>query len=167
MGKKQHKFDAKRELDYLEDKIYSFGLVMGAMAEWCGEIEGKIKRINKSQKNLKKTINKCSKGEQNLLMCVLPKPCDGDLYADWTFNDFMSKPWEEMAEMMEAANRWQVTKKAEDREKFLREATDVIVSVTSAMNKAGADLAERQKFMAEVNQSNAVRDGGRRFKKEA
>lgn len=100
-------------------------------------------------------------------MCVLPKPCDGDLYADWSFMDFMSKPWEEMTEMMEAANKWQATHKEEDRLRFLREATDVIISVTSAMNKAGADLAERQKIMVEVNKSNAVRDGGRRFKKEA
>jgi hypothetical protein len=51
--------------------------------------------------------------------------------------------------------------------RFLREATDVIITITSAMNKAGADLAERQKIMVEVNKSNAVRDGGRRFKKEA
>jgi hypothetical protein len=167
MGKKQHKFDAKREFDYLDDKVYYLGLAFNAISEWCGEIEGKVNRINKAQKGLKKSMHKHENGGNHLLMCALPKPCDGDLYADWSFMDFMSKPWEEMTEMMEAANKWQATHTEEDRQRFLREATDAIIAITSAMNKAGADLAERQKIMVEVNKSNAVRDGGRRFKKEA
>lgn len=121
MGKKQRKFDVKREFDYLDDKVYYLGLAFNAISEWCGEIEGKVNRINKAQKGLK----------------------------------------------MEAANKWQTTHTEEDRLRFLREATDAIIAITSAMNKAGADLAERQKIMVEVNKSNAVRDGGRRFKKEA
>lgn len=48
MGKKQHKFNAKREFDYLDDKVYYLGLAFNAISEWCGEIEGKVNRINKA-----------------------------------------------------------------------------------------------------------------------
>lgn len=46
-----------------------------------------------------------------------------------------------------------------------RELTDVITAATSALAFAGCSLEDRQHFQQEINESNARRDGGRRFKK--
>lgn len=53
----------------------------------------------------------------------------------------------------------------ERRDHLMRECTDLIVATTTFMDQAGYRESDRQRFLYEVNESNARRDDGRRFKK--
>lgn len=100
---------------------------------------------------------------------VLPHPCDGELYARWMAADYFAKIAEEHLEMIDAYKAMEKSSKQptkEQQEHFFKECTDLIVATTGLMNYFGCDEAMRQKYMKEINESNAKRDGGKRFKSE-
>lgn len=94
---------------------------------------------------------------------VLPHPCDGELYKDWTAADYFAKIAEEHLEVIDAYK--EIERNGGLSQHFLRECTDLIVATTGLMNYLGCDEKMRQEYMQEVNESNAKRDGGRRFAK--
>lgn len=100
---------------------------------------------------------------------VLPHPCDGPLYKTWMARDYFLKINEEFLEVVEAYYELMGAKGEENLKEaerhFMRECTDLKVIVTSLMQYFGCGEEERQKYMKEVNESNAKRDGGKRFKK--
>ena len=143
----------------LTKELYFIGKAVRALAGWTAKIDRDICEIKKSVKRTEK--------KKPLLLLAIPKPCNGELYKDWTLEDYTKKVDEEHAEMVEAFVMWRAMGEEAGRHKFLRECTDTIVAITSLMDKAGADLNERQLLMNEVNNSNATRDNGKRFKKGA
>ncbi len=142
----------------LTKELYFIGKAVRALAGWTAKIDNDICEIKKSVKRTEK--------KKPLLLLAVPKPCNGPLYAKCTIDDYRDKVEEEFCEMTRAFKDWKISGDAADRKQFLRECTDVIVAVTSLMEKAGANIHERQQILCTVNQSNAVRDGGRRLKKE-
>ena len=101
---------------------------------------------------------------------VLPHPCDGELYKGWTSSDYFAKIAEEHLEVIDAYKAIEKSGKCPTKEEqahFFKECTDLIVATTGLMNYFGCDEAMRQKYMQEINESNAKRDGGKRFKSEA
>lgn len=99
---------------------------------------------------------------------VLPHPCDGELYKDWTSSDYFAKIAEEHLEVIDAYKAIEKSGKCPTKEEqahFFKECTDLIVATTGLMNYLGCDEAMRQKYMKEINESNAKRDGGKRFAK--
>lgn len=99
---------------------------------------------------------------------VLPHPCDGELYKRWLSSDYFAKIAEEHLEVIDAYKSIEKSGKCpteEEKEHFLKECTDLIIATTSLMNCLGYDEEARQRKMKEVNESNAKRDGGKRFKK--
>lgn len=97
---------------------------------------------------------------------VLPHPCDGELYKRWTAADYFAKIAEEHLEVIDAYKKIEKSNKQptkEQRDHFFKECTDLIVATTGLMNYFGCDEAKRQKYMKEINESNAKRDGGKRF----
>lgn len=97
---------------------------------------------------------------------VLPHPCDGELYKDWTAADYFAKIAEEHLEAIKAYKTIEKSGKCpteEEKEHFFKECTDLIIVTTSLMNYFGYDEEARQKKMKEVNDDNAKRDGGKRF----
>lgn len=99
---------------------------------------------------------------------VLPHPCDGELYKDWTASDYFAKIAEEHLEVIDAYKTIEKSNKQptkEERDHFFKECTDLIVATTGLMHYLGCDEEMRQKYMKEINESNAKRDGGKRFKK--
>jgi hypothetical protein len=99
---------------------------------------------------------------------ALPHPCDGELYKDWTSADYFAKIAEEHLEVIDAYKAIEKSSKQptkEERDHFFKECTDLIVATTGLMNYLGCDEEMRQKHMKEINESNAKRDGGKRFKK--
>lgn len=99
---------------------------------------------------------------------VLPHPCDGELYKSWTSSDYFAKIAEEHLEVIDAYKAIEKSNKQptkEERDHFFKECTDLIVATTGLMHYLGCDEEMRQKYMKEINESNAKRDGGKRFKK--
>lgn len=99
---------------------------------------------------------------------VLPHPCDGELYESWTSSDYLAKIAEEHLEVIDAYKTIEKSNKQptkEERDHFFKECTDLIVATTGLMHYLGCDEEMRQKYMKEINESNAKRDGGKRFKK--
>lgn len=97
---------------------------------------------------------------------VLPHPCDGELYKYWMAADYFAKIAEEHLEVIDAYKKIEKSNKQptkEQRDHFFKECTDLIVATTGLMNYLGCDEAMRQKYMKEINESNAKRDGGKRF----
>ena len=97
---------------------------------------------------------------------ILPHPCDGPLYDEWTPDDHLAKGAEEYYEVLKAFTTFRESGKPEDEFKFFNECTDLQVAIVSMMDRLGCPEAERQFLMKRVNESNAKRDEGRRFKKE-
>lgn len=100
---------------------------------------------------------------------VLPHPCDGELYKDWTAADYFAKIAEEHLEVIDAYKAIEKSNKQptkEERDHFFKECTDLIVATTGLMHYLGCDEEMRQKYMREINESNAKRDGGKRFADE-
>lgn len=99
---------------------------------------------------------------------VLPHPCDGDLYKNWLLVEYIAKVLEEAKEVVDAYIDLIKDPKNPERIKHLAdECTDVQVAATGVMHKLGYGEEERQHVMKEINESNAKRDGGKRFKSEA
>lgn len=100
---------------------------------------------------------------------VLPHPCDGELYKDWTPSDYFAKIAEEHLEVIDAYKAIKAGKRPakEGLEHLFKECTDLIVATTGLMHYLGCNEETRQKYMKEINESNAKRDGGKRFKSEA
>lgn len=99
---------------------------------------------------------------------VLPHPCDGELYKDWTSADYFAKIAEEHLEVIDAYKAIEKSGKRptkEEQEHFFKECTDLIVATTGLMHYFGCDEKMRQEYMKEINESNAKRDGGKRFAK--
>lgn len=98
---------------------------------------------------------------------VLPHPCDGELYKDWTPSDYFAKIAEEHLEVIDAYKAIKAGKRPakEGLEHLFKECTDLIVATTGLMHYLGCNEETRQKYMKEINESNAKRDGGKRFKK--
>lgn len=97
---------------------------------------------------------------------VLPHPCDGELYKSWTSSDYFAKIAEEHLEVIDAYKAIEKSGKCptkEEQEHFFKECTDLIVATTGLMHYFGCDERMRQQYMKEVNESNAKRDGGKRF----
>lgn len=97
---------------------------------------------------------------------VLPHPCDGELYKSWTSSDYFAKIAEEHLEVIDAYKAIEKSGKQptkEERDHFFKECTDLIVATTGLMNYLGCDEEMRQKYMREINENNAKRDGGKRF----
>ena len=98
---------------------------------------------------------------------VLPRPCDGPLYKSWMAKDYFLKISEEFLEVVEAYHEVMAAKNDENRKEaerhLMRECTDLKVIVTSFMQYFGCGEEERQQYMKEINESNAKRDGGKRF----
>lgn len=110
---------------------------------------------------------------------VLPHPCNGEMYKDCGPFGFLCKIAEEYNEVVQASLEYKKEYKAkyypaDDESSFCRikdaethlamECTDLIVAVTSYMEKLGFDEKARQQYMRQVNWSNSQRDGGKRFK---
>ena len=124
---------------------------------------------------------------------ILPRPCNGELFDDWTLDMWMLKVCEETAEAVTAAKELKKapeqyqrfdeshSPKRSQMEKFLcdmmnfdirdayeqlcMELTDIITAATSALEYLGAGVAERQEYQRRVNDSNAQRDNGKRFRR--
>ena len=100
---------------------------------------------------------------------VLPHPCDGELYKDWTSADYFAKIAEEHLEVIDAyktIEKYNKQPTKEERDHFFKECTDLIVATTGLMHYFGCDEEMRQKYMKEINESNAKRDGGKRLANE-
>lgn len=100
---------------------------------------------------------------------VLPHPCDGELYRSWTSSDYFAKIAEEHLEVIDAYKAIEKSGKCptkEEQEHFFKECTDLIVATTGLMHYFGCDEKMRQQYMKEINESNAKRDGGKRFADE-
>lgn len=100
---------------------------------------------------------------------VLPHPCDGELYKSWTSSDYFAKIAEEHLEVIDAYKAIEKSGKCptkEEQEHFFKECTDLIVATTGLMHYFGCDEKTRQQYMKEINESNAKRDGGKRFANE-
>lgn len=95
---------------------------------------------------------------------VLPRPCDGPKYEKWTLMDYLHEMNDEGAEAFMACRKFDREPNRDNRYDAYMEVTDLIVAATSVLAKMGADEAVRQEFLKRVNESNATRDAGRRFK---
>lgn len=105
--------------------------------------------------------------------CILPHPCNGQLYKEWTETDFFLKMLEEFDEVgkayakLRAAEREGLPKQEGTMRwwKLMEECVDLQVAATSFMERCGCTEAARQKLMDYVNHHNARRDNGLRFRK--
>ena len=124
---------------------------------------------------------------------VLPRPVNGPVYDGWTLERWLLKVCEETGEVVTAyKNLKSACEKYHDfvdglsiddmtdpkaayasmlqvntqntRMSLCRELTDVITAATSTLEYLGVDLDERQRLQQSINESNAKRDGGRRFR---
>ena len=99
---------------------------------------------------------------------VLPHPCDGPLYKNWTILDWMGKVTEEFKEVREAAGE-QIARDGMKIKVALSphlwyELTDLITVCTSMLAATGCDFETRQAIQCQINTSNAERDEGRRVR---
>lgn len=126
---------------------------------------------------------------------ILPRPVNGPVYDGWTLERWLLKVCEEVGEAVTAGKHFERTVKKykealslamgdavpeprnayaccmEERVKQARanlclELTDTITAAVSVLEYLGCDFNERQRFQQEINDNNACRDGGRRFKEE-
>lgn len=103
--------------------------------------------------------------QQGLESDVVPKPCNGPLYARWSPANYLCKVVEEIGEVGEAFDAYD--RDRDDMEKWghlMEECCDGIVALTGLMDCLGCDEKTRQQYMKVINESNAKRDGGKRFK---
>lgn len=107
------------------------------------------------------------------LRSALPHPCDGELYKDWTQDDFFRKVVEEFFEFYIAWSKWKYESSKKEfyadkiraaHNRMMEEATDIIIAVTSFQEKTHCKAEQRAEYMRMINASNAKRDGGKRFK---
>ena len=107
---------------------------------------------------------------------VLPRPVNGPVYDGWTLEKWMLKVCEETGEAVTACKRLNrkvssgVFEPVEGLSKYKwyentvpmihKEYNDLCMELTDVITE------ERQMFQKKINESNAVRDGGRRFREE-
>ena len=123
---------------------------------------------------------------------IVPRPVNGPYYDGWTLAKWMLKVAEETGESITAAKHYEKAFKVleqaqmdirylvhakpitdtmkEDanaaRDELCKELTDVVTAATSALEYIGCGFDERQRYQRIINESNAKRDGGRRFRKD-
>ena len=95
---------------------------------------------------------------------AFPRPCDGEKYADWDVFDYVLKASEEYGEMMEAILKYRHAQTVDSLKQVFWEATDTITAIVGLLDKLGFDADARANMQIMINQSNAERDGGKRFK---
>ena len=96
-------------------------------------------------------LNMMKQIENDKTAVVLPRPCNGPLYADWTFPDYIKKMREELAEIEQAYNDIATAPSGTTTwynamlvNSLFLECTDMITVVTSAMDAAQCDEHMRQ-----------------------
>lgn len=96
---------------------------------------------------------------------ILPLPCNGELYDNWTADDYMAKVTEEYNELLEAfANYKNGIDKGRELYDLACESTDLIIATTSLQEKVGLKEKSRQAYMIVKNSSNLERDDGKRIR---
>lgn len=95
---------------------------------------------------------------------AFPRPCDGEKYADCDVLDYALKVGEEYGELMKAIMEYRHAQTVDSLKQVFWEATDIITATVSLLDKLGFDADARANMQIMINQSNADRDGGKRFK---
>lgn len=95
---------------------------------------------------------------------ILPRPCNGPLYDKCSTSDYVIKIVEEVGEMADAYRRYKIASDNCTYADLGRELVDIITACISTLETLGFKAADREKMYQKVNESNAKRDGGRRFK---
>ena len=100
---------------------------------------------------------------------VLPHPCNGPLYDNWTPPEYLKKMKEEYKEIVNAFKDLELSIGDTEDIKELRkhlfwECVDLQTITVSFMEMLGCKEEERQQITREVNESNATRDGGKRIR---
>ena len=95
---------------------------------------------------------------------AFPRPCNGERYAEWDVLDYALKVGEEYGEMMEAILEYRHAQTVDSLKQVFWEATDTITAIVGLLDKLGFDADARANMQIMINQSNAERDGGKRFK---
>lgn len=94
---------------------------------------------------------------------AFPRPCNGEKYKNCDAFDYVCKVGEEYGEMMEAILEYRHAQTVDSLKQVFWEATDAITAIVSLLDKLGFDADARANMQIMINQSNAERDGGRRF----
>lgn len=100
----------------------------------------------------------------NNLIYEPPNPCNGPAYRTWTDNDYFDKITEEVQEVWEALQEYRKNPCKSTLDMLMLECTDVKTVVTSFQEHLGVKAATRSVYQHIVNQTNKVRDDGRRVK---
>ena len=95
---------------------------------------------------------------------AFPRPCNGERYAEWDVLDYALKVGEEYGEMMEAILEYRHAQTVDSLKQEFWEATDTITAIVGLLDNLGFDADARANMQIMMNQSNAERDGGKRFK---
>lgn len=98
----------------------------------------------------------------HFLKCF-PRPCNGEKYADCDVLDYALKVSEEHGELMEAIMTYRRVQTVDTLKKVLWESMDTITAIVSLLDKLGFDADDLAVMQMMINESNAKRDGGRRF----
>ena len=111
-------------------------------------------------------LNMMKQIENDKETAVLPQPCNGPLYDKATLGDHLGKVFEELYELYEAVAQYtNDPDSVKNYDHMCLEATDGITALTTLLEYVKCDESMRQEYQRQVNQSNAVRDGGRRVRK--
>ena len=94
---------------------------------------------------------------------ILPQPCNGPLYDNWTPDELLNKVYEEVDELEREI--W-MNKDGRNLKRVCLEATDAITALTTLLDRIGCNEEMRQEYQREVNESNARRDGGQRIRRD-
>lgn len=123
-----------------------------------GKMRLEIERLKHENRELRKELEWRDAME--------PRPCNGQLYEGWVGDDYMAKIKEEVKELEKAYKEYVANggKGYFYYRQMMREATDIKTVVTSFQERFGCNAKERRLFQFSINQSNALRDDGKRFK---
>ena len=94
---------------------------------------------------------------------AFPRPCNGEKYKNCDAFDYALKVGEEYGEMMEAIMMYRHAQTVDTLKKVLWESMDTITAIVSLLDKLGFDADDIATMQMMINESNAKRDGGRRF----
>ena len=112
-------------------------------------------------------LNMMKQIENDKETVVLPQPCNGPLYDKATLGDHLGKVFEELYELYEAVAQYtNDPDSVKNYNHMCLEATDVITATTTLLDRIGCNEEMRQEYQRQVNQSNAVRDGGQRIRRD-
>ena len=111
-------------------------------------------------------LNMMKQIENDKTAVVLPRPCNGPLYAGESLGYHLGKVIEEICELSEAVVQYtNDPDSVKNYDHMCLEATDGITALTTLLEYVKCDESMRQEYQRRVNDSNAVRDGGRRVRK--